>query len=536
MHIDHLILISETKLVRTRFFAAEAERLNLPRKDTLKWGALLSKRPLSEEELGVLIDDCAQTPVAVANSIAECLAQPKVSVDVLVPRAVAYYERLVGRVEAQPTIKEYIKEVGTDHIKSLLTWRSLEGLQYALLLGSHSLVATIVAKNVIPAEVFDSALKWSINADVLSRAVLIELCFKRDSDETVIGEASRQLVKKFCEQGKGERYDQFAILSTAFIFVYAEFGRRRLLDSKPVYWRRLAAFAQAALITRCVLAERGDRKAFVEWLGGRRKILYLVQCLVDLRTDPRWLSHFVEPDQLQQELYGRVLGGAVKNQNALDVLKLREAMLNDDAASVRKRVNVVLSSLPGPLEGNFEPENDIPADILEKIREGLSSASPAISSFAVLLNHGLVFRIPSDVTNSAADALRRAQYRIGVDRKPGQLLSCLVGLAAIASSSRSQRLADELFIVIRNYRRSFREELSLDGAFQVGLVACGSREDLGEWCKCVGALISDLGFGEISHEEASALHQLVVQLCELVPELWAKCGQGLAAIEAVALS
>jgi hypothetical protein len=55
-------------------------------------------------------------------------------------------------------------------------------------------------------------------------------------------------------------------------------------------------------------------------------------------------------------------------------------------------------------------------------------------------------------------------------------------------------------------------------------------------CGCVGALVSDLGFGDMSREEASALYPVIVRLCELVPELWARCGQGLAAIEAVASS
>jgi hypothetical protein len=68
------------------------------------------------------------------------------------------------------------------------------------------------------------------------------------------------------------------------------------------------------------------------------------------------------------------------------------------------------------------------------------------------------------------------------------------------------------------------------------MIACASRADLGDWCKCVGALIADLGFGELARDEAAALYQLVINLCDLVPELWAACGQGIAAIEAVGSS
>jgi hypothetical protein len=484
----------------------------------------------------VLLDDLSQTPVSVFNSIAECLSLSRVSIDVLVPRSVTYYERLVGSVEKQPTIKEYIDEVVADHVEALLSWSGDEGLKYSLLLGSHSLVADTIAKRKIPDKVLNAALQWALNADALSRATLIEVCLKRASDEVAIGDGIRQLVEKFCGQGTREKYDQFETLSTAFTMVYAEFGRRHLLSAKPTYWRRLAAFAQAALIVRCVLRERGDQKKFVDWMRTNRSVDYLLQCVIDLRTDPRWLAHFAQPDQLMQELYGRVLVSAARHENAIEAFKLRETLLGDKPASLKIRVNPVLSALPGPLEGNVEPWNDIDADVLAEMREKLGSATPAISSFAILVNVGLVFRIPEDIVNAAADALRRAQYRIGVDGKPEQLGSCLLGLAAVAASTRSQRLADELFIVVRNYRRSFSDELSLGEAFRMGVVACGSRQDLGEWCKCVGALLSDLGFGDISREDASALYPALLQLCELVPELWARCGQGLAAIEAVALS
>jgi hypothetical protein len=81
-----------------------------------------------------------------------------------------------------------------------------------------------------------------------------------------------------------------------------------------------------------------------------------------------------------------------------------------------------------------------------------------------------------------------------------------------------------------------RDELDLDAAFRIGMIACASRADLGDWCKCVDALTADLGFGELTREEAAALRPLVIDLCDLVPELWAACGQGIAAIEAVGFS
>jgi hypothetical protein len=135
----------------------------------------------------------------------------------------------------------------------------------------------------------------------------------------------------------------------------------------------------------------------------------------------------------------------------------------------------------------------------------------------------------------AADALRRAQYKLDAPEEPNTHAACLIGLAAAAAITRSIALADALFVVVRIYRRHYRDELTIDEAFQIGIIACASRSELPEWCQAIGAFVTELSFGELSRQAAADLHPLVVGLCNMVPELWATCGQGLAAIQAVGL-
>jgi len=72
--------------------------------------------------------------------------------------------------------------------------------------------------------------------------------------------------------------------------VYGEMARCRIAASKPPFWRRLAAIGQAALIERCFVASGGDTAKFAEWAKSSRAQSYWLQCLVDLRLEPRWLS------------------------------------------------------------------------------------------------------------------------------------------------------------------------------------------------------------------------------------------------------
>lgn len=534
---DHFLLLSKDKGLRKRFFAEEAVRLNMGAEAISRWNKALSDHPLSDEELSALLEEAAgQSPIAITSIIVERLEQSNIPLDILVPRSPAYYERLVGRVEQQPTIKEYVDEVADSHIRQLMSWRPLDGLQLALLLCSHSLMTKAIAHAGLSGNLVRQIAQWALGADVVTQGAVVEVALQRAEGEAEYGTSIRELAEKFCGHGQVGRYDPFSFLSVAFIVVYGELAHARIMATKPPYWRRLAALAQAALIVRCVYSIEGDLTGFVNWMRSARTTPYLMQCFADLRNEPRWLADFAMPRQLNDEIGGRVLMAAASNEGATETLGLRELLLSDAAESLKSNLNLLFSQLPGPLEGNVDAVYEMPEEHLRQMRADLTTATPTVASFAILCNTALLFKLPDDVPGLAADALRRAQYHLDGGKEPESAQSCLVGLAAAAAAFRSEALANEIFVVIRNYRRNFKDVLTLDGAFRIGMIASASRQDMTAWCKCVGALISDLGFGPLDREEASSLHPLVTELCHIVPELWATCSQGLAAIEAVALS
>lgn len=533
VHAAPLILVTHNKRARSRFAAVEIATHNLPKREAAQWRALVGKRPLKDDELDKFVSDCVNTPVGMHASIRQLLSAPKIAVEDLVPKSEVYYERLVGRVDGQQSVIEYIDQILPSHIASLITGRKREGLRWALLLGAHPQVADVIDKVGVPTPSARETLKWAATADVFSRATLFELFLRPRFSKRPIGSEIRALLAIFCGTGKAERYDQFELASIAFTVVYGEFARCGLLVEKPVFWRRLAALAHSALIVRSVMAEEKDLKKFIDWMKGTRPITFTLQCSAELRSDPRWLPHFVFAHQLKQECYGRVLARATVNESVAKAFRMHKALLGSQPNSVKSQVEPLLGGLPGPLEGNVPPRDPIPAELLRAIRTRLADSSPSISSFGQLLNIALLVQIPQDVADAAAAALKRAQHRIDTEGRPEQLYSCLLGLASVAAVTRSRALAEELLVTIRTYRRWFHSELEAYEAFRIGLVACANRAELTEWCKCVGTLIADLGFGELTREDAAGLYSLTTQLCELVPELWATCGQGLAAMEAV---
>lgn len=535
LHAPQFVLLTQMKRARNAFFGAESTRLNLPASSVSRWREILRKRPLADNELDQLLLELLRTPVARATLIRQQLAQQDISLDILVPKSLDYYEELIGRHSGEATIREYAEAVLAPHIRSLVAWNRIEGFKLALLLDSHPCVTDILARERLSPAEMNLIVGLSRDADAIARSSVLALAIRRPGGNRTLKENVRHLAERVAIQGEGGA-DEFALLFAAFVMVDGELAKSRLMAAKPPYWRRLAGLAQAALISRCIFSLSGDFTKMISWMRSVRLSEHFMQSFADLRTEPRWIAEFGVPRQLRHETAGRALIAALKHPEAVDRLGLHDLLLGDKPSSLKSQLNMTLVGLPGPLEGNSQPDAELGAKILRKIKKDLSAPSPGLTAFARLANMAFFCKLPVELLRLAAEAIRRVKYHLEFDGKREAFQSALAGLAIAAAICRSHELADELFVMIRNYRLFFRAELDIDAAFRVGMIACASRAELADWCKSVGTLITELGFGEIERAEALALSRLATELCNLVPELWATCGQGISALEAVATS
>jgi len=167
------------------------------------------------------------------------------------------------------------------------------------------------------------------------------------------------------------------------------------------------------------------------------------------------------------------------------------------------------------------------------MRTDLSGSVITASSFSALVNSSLLFRIPADLADAAADAIAGAEYRLDCGGDVKLLVVILFGLATVAAVTRNHKLTESLFTVLRKYRRFYPDELGIEDAFRIGMIASASRVELSDWCQWVGSCMTDFAFQPIAKDEASRLHSDLIYLCHLVPELWATCGQAEAALRSV---
>lgn len=529
-----LALLSPSKKVRNSVFRHEASRTGLPSADRGQWKALLTVRAPNDDELSAIYDDINITPLAIRGTISESIANGCVSLPQVIPQSVIYFERLIGRLIDGQDFDGYLQSGLREHLHELVTQNAFWAYRQGLLLAAQPTINHLVSEIAPPLERIATVWNELVSSgDVMSRAAAIETGLEIAHSNVALRQPLGTLIENFIRGAPTANVNPYELLSSLIMLVYGEIAYSRVLASKPPYWRRLAAIAHAAMMAQCVVERSGDATHFLRWASTARAQASFLQCLADLRVEPRWIVEFIHPDQLKNELGGRVFFAAQANEALVEVCGWKPLLLDEGPIGLRRQLNLAQIFLPGPLEGGLKPTAELPAEAISAVRADLIQRTPTAKSFSALANAALLFRVTDDVIDLAAEALSRTNYY--VERHDDQSLApLLLSLATVSAATRNHKLADALFTLLRNYRRFYQIELDVSATFEIGMVACASRLPLEDWSACVGNFMTDLAFQQLTREETIQLHSQVQLLCHLVPELWATCGQAEAALQSLA--
>jgi hypothetical protein len=94
--LPNFVCMSPNRNERLEWYDGEAARFELNDEYSNRWRRILSVRPVEDEEVDELFSEIRLTPLFVADSIATHLRGEELSMLVLVPSEIRYYDRLVG--------------------------------------------------------------------------------------------------------------------------------------------------------------------------------------------------------------------------------------------------------------------------------------------------------------------------------------------------------------------------------------------------------------------------------------------------------
>ena len=235
---------------------------------------------------------------------------------------------------------------------------------------------------------------------------------------------------------------------------------------------------------------------------------------------------------MKAECFGRVMLAAMQFEANLKDSELQRLILGSEPRSLHSLSVFPSPYFPGPLEGAEDSPNALPSDLSAAIKAQLSTDEVQPSSFVALVNSAMIFQVDSGQAELAAKALKLGNYRLANVKHKSQLFTILHGLATVTAKTRSKKLADELRILVRRYRRDTQYRISSDEELQICLTAAASRASLTEWRDFVGEWLTELAFGEFRDDEGRVFHSRLHCLCHAVPELWVSCAKADAALMA----
>ncbi|MDH4020988.1 MAG: hypothetical protein OEU84_15455, partial [Xanthomonadales bacterium] len=139
------------------------------------------------------------------------------------------------------------------------------------------------------------------------------------------------------------------------------------------------------------------------------------------------------------------------------------------------------------------------------------------SSFVLLANASLIFRIDTDLVQLAVKTLKTNDYHLFKVENKSQLLAIFRGLASISATTRSRSLAEELRFLLRKYMRDAQYGISVLDSMIICLVASASCKSMREWREFAGEWLTELAFTVSEVNEGIIFQSHLKRLCHVVP-------------------
>lgn len=503
-------LMNDIELL-TSIFINEAKRRNLGKIDIEQWAQVLSNTKLNDDEVTEITSDLELTPSYIEEQLSVELRNGSNKIKTLVPDDFRYYERLVGVYSDSCNIYEYSTNELSQHFDS----RVNNGVSYLdVLLCSQESVSVSLAEKILSKEEFISLANAAIKIkDPISMIGCFEVGVLKylESSESKL----QELFDCLCE---AEMLKSLTLLCSMTVFVDGELARLKTFKNKPPFYRRLASISQASLITKVALEQGNEFLDIEKWAMEERGLLFYCQTFIDLRDEPRWLPGYLSPEQLRDELLGRVHNVCHKAQDSAFCTRLLQDLTNSSLIKLN-------AFLPGPLEGNTEPAK-LPDYMSKSLEEGMNNQASLVA-FRSLINSAQFWKVDEKYVELAVTLLENAQHELRETGDKESIFQTLNGLAKVAALVRSKKLAASVVILSRIYRVYLNVNKEPEHIMGLGLVAAAAFDDKDEWAEYIGQWMTELAYLPLEAKAISPLRNMLEQLCILEPYLYYTCGRPL---------
>jgi hypothetical protein len=496
---------------RLSLFEAEAKERSLSKEELERLRAVLSASIISDDDVSDLLLDLDYSPSHIEAQLRQEFQGSSNKVSTLVPSDIRYYERLVGKYSHSNNIDEYcmleLKQYFDSRIESGVS-------ENDFLMCIHKSISVAVSSGLV-----DDASYQSIASRAIETCHPILLISCIEVGILKFKDSSVAIIKKLFESiSSTKTLNNLRLYCSMAVFVDGELARLKIFKGMPPFYRRLASFAQSALIVKVALQEGVDFDQVEGWSSQQRGLYFFCQSFIDLAEEPRWLPNYLNAEQFINELYGRVNAVCQQPDKCEAVAYLQEELTSGS------RLNMD-SFLPGPLEGNSAPAI-VPDEISNLLAKHINGEA-SFESYRVLMNSAPFWKIDDEYLERAVSLLESAQHKLAAVNDKDSVYQVLNGLSQVACMTRSKKLAASITILSRLYRDYIDVDFEPENYLAIGLVAGAAFEDKDGWAEYIGQWCTELAYQPISEDSIEKMERMLEMLCILEPYLYYTCSKAL---------
>ena len=534
MALREFLMFSPDSSVRIRCLSEASDHFRLPHSRRDQWRRLLLERIPSAHEFDSIMSDLRDTPARVERSIIESLEEGRLGVEVLAPISPLYYSRLIGSCDTSDTIDDFLHEGLSTVLEQHIDAVASGGLSRCLLVAIHPAVVEEIPLNESVGEALRSIVTQSDRQlDLTSQVAAIELALRMLESIPDVGSAVGSLIEGIVNDDVDSPSSRFAALRHLFIIVDMRLAQSRVFGDTPPFYRRAVAIAQSALVHSVLTRYDVRADSLIQLLQVPQVIFHRIQSLMDMRIEPQWHPRYASPAHFKSSACARIRRALDRTESRIGATRLEELLDADTIAEVRKHPWTSLEFPPSPVRGGLRDAIDTPGDALGAVRTGIFAAQLADTKPQDVIYQSLYSKADCEIRGDVRKVLDRF-INIGADDVDcDNFVMQLELLATAVGSTRDLQSADRIHSVLLRLLRDQICHINFGTACDIGIAACSSSSDYGEWQSRVSAWLESLVQLQSDPRNARVLSLIVESLCFLSPALWARCGRLYAALCAV---
>ena len=434
---------------RRAALAGELQRHTLTQGSIAQLKELVVAEPAqSYESFQMATDMLNASPEVVAAMLDAKLPGGRLAEGDLLPEDTRYWDNLTAEWRASRSLVEFIEtELRAERV-------SRRGAQEQLAHASMSL--QFAGQELVP---HDWLVQWHVDEvirlveflggceDHISLSAGFEICARqlaRDTRFAVLGE--QMLERLFADPDVLlVRCQRFA---AAFVLATARLALHERTHSRPVFWRRSAAAAHAALVARTL--GRGDygEEELLNWAMERRGEYFFLSVYRELRESPRWQPEWIDAESLMADAFGRVDQAA----QALPVQEVPPTWQERIARTrewLGERGLTARTWLPSPTQGDrFTQESLIPQVLKDRAEQlcGELTANPTAENLLRLSHTTELAGVPTGCGAEIRRALDVIFTSGSVKKELGQAVLAVSARMALISQdcALAEAVADQV--------------------------------------------------------------------------------------------